>query len=147
MCVADEHGSGVDDARGDSIGVGGLDLEVLGGVGVGDVDGLVDVAYEHGRRLLAGESRTDALGVLGDGDLRLQLDIDLVGERLAVGDQHAGRHRVVLGLADQVGRDERGVGCVVGDDRDLGRTGLGIDADDALQVTLGGRDVDVARAR
>ncbi len=83
---------------------------------------------------------------LAAGDLRLELHLDLGGQRLAVGDQHAGGHRVVLGLADQVGSDERGVGGVVGDDRDLGRAGLGIDADRALQVALGRSDVDVAGA-
>ena len=52
----------------------------------------------------------------------------------------------MLGLADQVGRDERRVGRVVGEDRDLGRAGLGVDADHAPEQPLGGGDVDVARA-
>ena len=52
----------------------------------------------------------------------------------------------MLGLADQVGGDVDGVGAVVGQDRDLGRTRLGVDADQALEQPLGGDDVDVAGA-
>ena len=61
------------------------------------------------------------------------------------GDQHAGRHLVVLGLADQVGGDVHRVGGVVGEDRDLGGPGLGVDADLRPADPLGGGDVDVAR--
>ena len=50
----------------------------------------------------------------------------------------------MLGLADQVGRDERGVGTVVGEHGDLGRTGLGVDPDEALDQALRGDGVDVA---
>ena len=39
-----------------------------------------------------------------------------------------------------------GVGGGVGEDGDLGRAGLGVDADDALEQALGRGDVDVARA-
>ena len=69
-----------------------------------------------------------------------------VGELLAVGDEHRGRERVVLGLADEVGRDVVGVGGVVGEHGDLGGSGLGVDADEALEQALGGDDPDVARA-
>jgi hypothetical protein len=50
----------------------------------------------------------------------------------------------VLGLADQVRGDVRRVGGVVGEDGDLGRPGLGVDADQAAQQPLGGRHIDVA---
>ena len=50
----------------------------------------------------------------------------------------------MLGLADEVGGDVRGIGRVVGQDHDLGGSGLGVDADDALQGALGRGDVDVA---
>ena len=63
---------------------------------------------------------------------------------LARGDEDGGRQRVVLGLADQVGGDVRRVGGVVGEDRDLGRAGLGVDADPSLEEPLGGDHVDVA---
>jgi hypothetical protein len=38
---------------------------VLGGIGVGDGHALVDVAHEHGGRLLTTERRADAIDVLG----------------------------------------------------------------------------------
>ena len=57
-----------------------------------------------------------------------------------------GGHLVVLGLADQVGGDVAGIGGVVGEDGDLRRAGLGVDADLRAADPLGGGDVDVARA-
>ena len=80
----------------------------------------------------------------GHRHLLVQLGLDLVGQPLRRRDQHAGGQRVVLGLADQVGGDVRRVGGVVGEDRDLGRPGLGVDADHALEQPLGGDGVDVA---
>lgn len=53
----------------------------------------------------------------------------------------------MLGLAHEVGRHVVGVGGVVGEDRDLGGAGLGIDADEPLEQSLGGDDPDVARPR
>ena len=50
----------------------------------------------------------------------------------------------MLGLADQVGGDVRGVGGVVGEHGDLGGAGLGVDAHHAAQVPLGGHDPEVA---
>ena len=50
----------------------------------------------------------------------------------------------MLGLRDQVRRNVNRVGGFVGDDRDLGRPGLGVDRDGAAQQPLGGGDVDVA---
>ena len=84
--------------------------------------------------------------MLGRADLVVKRRVDRLGELLTVGDQHAGGHGVVLGLADQVGRDERGISRAIGDDRDLGGPGLGIDADGALQIALGRGNIDVARA-
>ena len=71
----------------------------------------------------------------------------LVEQRLAVGDQQAGGERVVLGLREQVGGEVDRVSRRVGEDRDLRRAGLGVDADHAAHQPLGRRDVDVARAR
>ena len=58
----------------------------------------------------------------------------------------------VLGLADEVGGDDRRIGAVVGDHRDLGRPGEDVDADLAEQHPLGlgdelvaGPDDDVGR--
>ena len=95
--------------------------------------------------LRPGQRGADPLDVAGRGDLLVQLHLDLVGQAQRVGDQHRGGHRVVLGLADQVGRDVRRVGGVVGQDRDLGGPGLRVDPDDALEQPLGRDGVDVAR--
>jgi len=51
----------------------------------------------------------------------------------------------VLGLADQVRSDVLGIGAVVGQHRDLGRPGLGVDPDHALHQAFCRGDVDVAR--
>ena len=80
-------------------------------------------------------------------DLLVELGLHVVGQRRRRGHQDGRGHRVVLGLAEQVGGDVRRVGGVVGEDRDLGRAGLGVDAHGALEQPLGGDGVDVARAR
>ena len=142
---ADEDRAGVADPGGASAAASlGLDLEVLGGVGVDDLEPLLEVVDQHDGRLPAAQRGADPLGVAGRGDLLVELGLDLVGEPLASRDQDAGGHRVVLGLADQVGGDVRRVGRVVGEDRDLGRPGLGVDPDDALEQPLGRDGVDVA---
>ena len=118
---------------------------MLGGVGVDDHQPGVEVVDQDDAGLPPGQRRPDPLDVLGRRDLPLQLDVDRVGQRLAVGHQDGRGQRVVLGLADQVGGDVHRVGRVVGQDRDLGRAGLGVDADQALERALGRGDVDVAR--
>ena len=61
-------------------GVGGDDLEVLGRIGVDDGEALLEIADEHGGRLLAGQRGADPLGVLGERHLPLDLGVDGVGE-------------------------------------------------------------------
>ncbi len=126
------------------MGVGRLDLQVLGGVGVDDPEPVVEAGHQHDARLRAGERLGDALGMPRGGDLAGKLLLDGLGERLAGGDQHGGGDHVVLGLADQVGGDVDGVGGVVGEHGDLGRARLGVDADAPLEQALGGGDPDVA---
>src|SRR5690606_36881000 len=116
----------------------GDDLQVLRGVGVDHGQAVVEVADQDGARLAAAKRLGDALPVPGGGDLGDQLGVDGVGELGRGGHQHGGGHHVVLGLADEVGGDEPRVGRVVGEDGDLGGAGLGVDADDAAQQTLGG---------
>ena len=144
--VADEDRSGVADAGGDGRSVAGLDLQVLRGVGVAHLHALVEVVDQHDAGLGAAQGDLDALDVPGGGDLLLQLGLHVVGQRLGVGDQHGRGQRVVLGLGDQVSGDVRRIGGLVGKDRDLGRAGLGVDADQALEQALGGDDPDVAGA-
>ncbi len=142
---ADEDRAGVADPVGHRRGVGGLDLQVLGAVRVDDPQALVDAVDQHDGGLLALQRGHDpVLDVFGGRDLRLQLLLDRVRQLDGVGDQHGRRQRVVLGLADQVGGDVHRVGAGVREDRDLGRTGLGVDADLAGEVALGGGDPDVA---
>ena len=142
---AEEDRPGVADPGRPGGGVLGLDLEVLGGVGVDHGEALLEVVDQHDRGLLAGQRGADPLGVPGHRHLLVELGLDVGGEPLGRGHQHRGGGRVVLGLGDQVGRHERGVGGVVGQDPDLGRAGLGVDADDALEQPLGGHRVDRAR--
>ncbi len=146
MCGADEHRPGVAHAGGDGGGVRGLDLQVLGGVGVDDGEPGLDVVDEDDRGLGAAQRLLDAAGVLGGRDPVAEDRVDGVGELRRVGDQDGGGHRVVLGLADEVGGDVHRVGVASARDGDLGRAGLGVDADGALDVPLGRGDVDVARA-
>ena len=54
--------------------------------------------------------------------------------------------RGVLGLADEVGGDEPGVGGPVGDEDDLARPGDAVDVDLAVDVPLGQRHEQVPRA-
>ena len=126
---ADEDRAGVADLGRDLGRVGGLDLQVLGGVGVDDADARVDVVDQDDGRLRAGQRGRDPLPVHGGLQLGAQFGVDRVGERGARRDQDAGGHFVVLGLRDQVGGDVHRVGGVVGQDGDLGRAGLGVDAD------------------
>jgi hypothetical protein len=84
--------------------------------------------------------------VLGRVDLAIYLALDRRSEGGRVGDEKARRGRVVLGLADQVGGDQRRVRGRVREDRDLGRSGLGVDADDSAHEALGRDAVDVGRA-
>src|SRR5690606_13997657 len=122
------------------------DLQVLGGVGVDHRQAVVEVVDQHDAGLRAGQRHGDAFGVLGGGHPDAQLGLDGVGQRGGRGDQHRGGDHVVLGLADQIGGDVAGVGGVVGEHRDLGGAGLGVDADDPLEQALGGGDPDVAGA-
>ena len=71
---------------------------------------------------------------------------DGVSELRRIGYEHRGGQLVVLGLADEVGGDEVGVGRGIRDHEDLGRSRLGVDADDASDEALGCCDVVVARA-
>ena len=123
-----------------------VDLEVLVGGVVGQGDGLVVVGGDRDPAVLAP-------GLPGDvgGRPAVEQVVDLLGhgggDALADGD-HAGRGgRPVLGLAEQVGRDEPWVGRLVGDHQHLGRAGQQIDADAAEQLALGLGHVGVAGAR
>ena len=118
---------------------------MLGGVGVDHLEALVEVVDQHDPGLAAGQRRSGSARCAWWRAPAVELDVDPSASALGVGDQHRGGQRVVLGLADQVGGDVRRVGGLVGEDRDLGRPGLGVDADPALEQPLGGDRPDVAR--
>ena len=59
--------------------------------------------------------------------------------------QHRRRHGVVLGLGEEIGGDELGVGRFVGDDQDLTRAGKDVDAHRAGHDLLRQGHVTVAR--
>ena len=52
----------------------------------------------------------------------------------------------MLCLAQQVDRAHLGVGGIVGDDQDFGRAGEEVDADPAIELSLGLGDISVAGA-
>mmetsp|Transcript_16801 Transcript_16801/g.67793 ORF Transcript_16801/g.67793 Transcript_16801/m.67793 type:complete len:407 (+) Transcript_16801:1705-2925(+) len=158
---ADEEAAVVVAARGDGVGVGADDFQVLGRHGVRHRDGL------GGRR--AGDGEAAAHGGLGNsfcrerGELLVELLVDARDDRqrggllrfrfrpAAVGRRREGgedgsRDDVVLGLGEEVGRDDGRVGGFVGDDQHLGRPGEHVDADARLDRAdrLGGRDPLVA---
>ena len=109
-------------------------------------DARVEVVDENGRGLLPAQCRRHPLAVDGGGQLFRQFSVGGIGEIRAGGDQHAGGHLVVLGLADQIRGHMHGVRGVIGEDGDLGRAGLRVDADLRTADPLGRRDVDVSRS-
>ena len=143
---ATEDGAGVADLGDHGIRISGLHFKVFGRVRVGRVDGLFDAVCEDDAGLAAAQRRVDALGVLGARHAVLEALLHLVGDVFAVGDKHGTGELVMFSLADQIGGEPAWVGTLVGDDGDFGRTGDGVDADDAGDHALGGGDEDVARA-
>ena len=94
--------------------LGGLHLEVLGGELVADRRRRVAVAGDDDRAVVAPRGAGDLRGrelLELPGDLGAHRPPEVLGGR----DQRDGRGRPVLGLAEQVGGDELGVGGVVGD--------------------------------
>ncbi len=74
--------------------------------------------------------------------LAFHLGLDGGGQLLASGDAQGGLEAgAVLGLGEQVGGDEDGVGALVGQHRDLGGAGDHLDADDPVDLALGGHRV------
>ena len=141
----EEDAAGVADQRQELQRLAHEQLEVLGRDGVGDLHPLLQVADDHDQALPAQRGARD-VGARQRVDLPLDLDARPVGELLRIGDQHAGRQLVVLGLREQVGGDVARVGGVVREDQDLARSGDHVDVDLAEHHLLRGRHVDVARA-
>ena len=61
-------------------------------------------------------------------------------------EEHGARHRIVLGLGEKIGRHEGRIGARVGHDDHLARPRDHVDAHVAVDLALGERHVDIARA-
>ena len=118
---------------------------MLGGVLVGE-GGCLLVRPDHHHLTVPVPCFADDLACAEGGDLTLALVDDGLAERARRRDEDRRRGRAVLGLTQEVARDDAGIGAVVGDDQDLGRPGQQVDADGAEDLTLGFRHVLVARA-
>ncbi len=90
-------------------------------------------------------SATLAMGARGK-RLELQLELATHGARHQVGRANEERVRglVVLGLREEIGRDEARIGLVVRHDDDLAGASDAVDVDRAEDQTLGAGDVEVA---
>ena len=141
--VAEEDRAGVGQPLGQAVGVGGRDVQVLGGDQVRERDRLVLVAdQDQGAEPF--EAVAGQVAAAERGELLRQGLGDAVDQVGLPGDQDAGARRV-LGLADQVGGDVARVGRPVGDQDDLARPGDAVDVDLAVDLPLGQRDEQVAR--
>ena len=108
--LPEEDRAGVRDQVERRARVGGLQLEVLGAVGVAERGGGRDVVDQHDRRLARRRGRrSPAPSADVAAASRASSGSDGVRQLGRIGDQHRGREFVVLGLADQVGGDEAGV--------------------------------------
>ena len=85
---------------------------MLGGVLVDHREALLEVVDQHVRDSGSASAVSTRSRWLVSGTWRASSASTASSRRGAVGDQQAGRVGVVLGLGDQVGRDERRVGAV-----------------------------------
>ncbi len=142
--IAEEEGPGRADAVHEGVGVGDGQAEVLGREVVGDARRLGEIADDeampvrsHGglRDRAARQIREAPLDGARDG----------VGLLAAQGDEHRVGVLVVLGLREEIGGDDLGVGAFVGHDEDLARARDRVDVDEAEDEALRAGDEDVAR--
>ena len=122
--LADEDLAGVDQTVDDlvDVTVGDRDLEVLGGVAVGDADGLGEIVDEHTPAVRPERRARRAGPDVGQlGELAGELGVGGRGELGRSGHEHDGRVGPVLGLDQQVGGEPDRVGGPVGDHQALGR--------------------------
>ena len=106
----DEDGAGVADPPRDLWGIRGMDLQVLGCVGVGDLNGLREVSHQDSSRLRSAQCGRRPLPVPGHAESTLERRIDGVGQLRGVGDEDTAGMGIVLRLGEQVGGHVLGVG-------------------------------------
>ena len=125
-------------------GVGVLDreAEVLGGVEVRKLQGLLKVLHEHDSPVFQSAPRHLFPGKVFE--LVLEGFLHRVREGLARGEEPGLGEPVVLGLGEEVGGDELGVRARVGDDQGLGGAGEAVDADVAVDLLFRQGDEEVA---
>ena len=123
-------------------------MHVLGGVGIGHLGGLVHVVDQDGAPVGPQGQGGVAPARFGQlGQLAGHLALGRRQQGLAVGHEQAGRVGPVLGLVQQVGRQQPGVGAVVGDDQALaGAEEHGRHRPVALHLDLGAGDGRATRA-
>ena len=142
----DEKAPVVGTPEGVPVRVAGLDLQVLRGDVVGDLDALGDVGALYGKALLQGRQGGAAVGFGKGVDLLVDLGVDVLDEFRTGAQQDGTSDHVVLGLGDEIGSDNGRVGGVVAYHQDLGRSGEHVDAALAADDALGGRDPHVSGA-
>ena len=144
--TARRRSSRVADPGGGGIRIADIDREVLGGVGVDERDRRRRGPAASAIRPWTARARPRIVAPLEAGQEGRDLALDGVRERPARRHEDGRRVRAVLGLRDEVGGDEHGIGAVVGEDHPLGRTGRQVDPDEPRDLELGGRDPGVARS-
>jgi hypothetical protein len=141
----DEQGAGTVEPGHGGLDVLDIDRQVLRGVCIRELDRGVEVGGEDDPAVLAQGSLEDGPPLEG-GQETGDLGLDGIGE-ICVG-RHQDRRGVgaVLRLGDEVGRDEDRVGRPIGQDHPLGRTGRQVDADEPVDLDLGGGHPGIAGA-
>ena len=131
------------DAVGNGPGFTGIHNQMLGGIGIGKGDNVVKFVQNHGPAVLQGLG--GEVGPRQQRPLALHLGHDGLGHPARGTHQHDLAVCPVLGLRQQVGRHEGGLGLLIGNDHHLGRTGRHIDGHGAARDPLfGGGHVAVA---
>ena len=141
-----EDGSGIADHPYESLGVGDHQLQVLGGDGVEHLEGLLGARAQHAVPGAA-HRRLDLGPPVGAGGEPCDLSLHRIGGGGVPRHQPRQPVGAVLGLQDQVGRGERGVGAGVGHHHHLrGAREGGRHPHYTGDLPLSQRDVGVARS-
>ena len=117
-------------------GIRNQQAQVLRCVGVRQFDRLVQAGDEHDPSILF-QGRPDDGRPFEFGQLLVNGVLNRQGQCRRGRDQHGGRHRIVFGLRQQVGRDEGRIGRFVGDEQRLGGSRELVYVHDSVDLALG----------